>query len=139
MALLNPPDILPEAMRYLMRALLALPQPQADRDELIGLVAPRGLTEAMDSLAAAADLTDAEPEDLLTGGTVIATTSLNALRSLGFIEQDGDQVTLSAAVADQWKKPGDATRKRCVDCCSIQRWRVPTHRHLTARRMDQPT
>lgn len=40
MALLNPPDILPEAMRYLVRALLALRAPRVDRDELIGLVAP---------------------------------------------------------------------------------------------------
>ena len=52
MALLNPPDILPEAMRYLVRALLALRPPRVDRDELIGLVAPPGLTEAMGSLAA---------------------------------------------------------------------------------------
>ena len=86
MALLNPPDILPEAMRYLVRALLALRQPQIDRDELIALVAPPGLTEAMDSLAAdAADTSEAEPDDLRTGGSIIAESSLDALRSLGLV------------------------------------------------------
>jgi hypothetical protein len=110
MALLNPPDILPEAMRYLVRALLALRQPHADRDELIGLVAPRGLTEAMDSLIAdAADTAEAEPDDLRTGGTVIAGASLDALRSLGIVEQDGSRIALSAAAATQWKKPADVT------------------------------
>jgi hypothetical protein len=114
MALLNPPDIIPEAMRYLVRALLALRQSHADRDDLVGLVAPPGLTEAMSSLAAAADLTDAEPEDLRTGGAIIARRSLDALRWLGIVEQDGGQVTLSSAAADQWKKPGDVTpRSMC--------------------------
>jgi hypothetical protein len=109
MALLNPPDILPEAMRYLVRALLALRQPHAERDELIGLVAPPGLTEAMESLTAAADMAEAEPDDLRTGGAVIAGASLDALRSLGVAEQDGSRVTLSAAVAGQWKRPTDVT------------------------------
>jgi hypothetical protein len=111
MALLNPPDILPEAMRYLVRALLALRQPYAERDELIGLVAPRGLTEAMDSLTAAADLTEAEPDDLRTGGAVIATASLDALRSLGIVTQDDSRITLSTAAAEQWKKPEDVTAR----------------------------
>lgn len=110
MALLNPPDILPEAMRYLVRALLALRQPHADRDELIGLVAPRGLTEAMDFVTAdAADTADAEPDDLRTGGTVIATESLDALRSLGIVEQDGSRIALSEAARVGWKKPEDVT------------------------------
>ena len=112
MALLNPPDILPEAMRYLVRALLALREPHANRDELIGLVAPPGLTEAMESLTAdAADTAEAEPDDLRTGGTIIAEASLDALRSLGIVEQDGGRVALSSAVATLWKKPQDATAR----------------------------
>jgi hypothetical protein len=112
MALLNPPDILPEAMRYLVRALLALRQPQADRDELVGLVAPRGLTEAMESLAVgAAETADSESDDLRTGGAVIAGASLDALRWLGIVEQNGNRVMLSGVAADQWKKPGDVTAR----------------------------
>ena len=42
MALLNPPDILPEAMRFLVRTLLAAPDQELDRSDLISLVAPRG-------------------------------------------------------------------------------------------------
>jgi hypothetical protein len=114
MALLNPPDILPEAMRYLIRALLALGQPHVVRDELIGVVAPRGLTEAMASLTAAADVTDAEPDDLKTGGSVIAGASLDALRSLGMVEQDGSRIALTETAVNHWKKPGDVTpREMC--------------------------
>jgi hypothetical protein len=115
MALLNPPDILPDAMRYLVRALLALRQPQADRDELVGMIAPPGLTEAMESLASdSADAAEAEPDDLRTGGTIIAEASLDALRSLRIVEQDGNRITLSKAVAAQWEKPSDATaREMC--------------------------
>jgi hypothetical protein len=110
MALLNPPDILPEAMRYLVRALLALRQSHADQDELIGLVAPSGLTEAMKSLAAdATDTTDAEPEDPKRAGFIIAEASLGALRSLGVVEQDDGRIALSAAIARRWKKPSDVT------------------------------
>jgi hypothetical protein len=110
MALLNPPDILPEAMRYLVRALLALRQPFAGRDELIALVAPLGLTEAMAVITADPDDTaDAEPDDLKTGGTVIAGASLDAMRSLGILEQDGNRIALTETVAAQWKKPEDVT------------------------------
>lgn len=110
MALLNPPDILPEAMRYLVRALLALRQPQADRDELVGMIAPPGLTEAMESLSAGvADTAEAEPDDLRTGGMIIAEASLDALRSLRLVEQDGSRIALSETVAALWKKPSDVT------------------------------
>ena len=90
MALLNPPDILPEAMRFLVRALLAVRDQELDRSELISLVAPRGLTEAMDSIAAGdADLSAADPDDLRTGGSIIAEASLDGLRTLGLVEQNG--------------------------------------------------
>jgi hypothetical protein len=110
MTLLNPPDIIPEAMRYLVRALLALRQPRADRDELTGLVAPLGLSEAMSAITADPDDTaDAEPDDLKTGGTVIASASLDALRWLGIVEQDGSRIALTETAAARWKKPGDVT------------------------------
>jgi hypothetical protein len=112
MALLNPPDILPEAMRFLVRALLALRQPHADRADLIGLIAPAGLTEAMASLGSdATDTAEAEPEDLATGGEVIADRSLDGLATLGIVEEDQHRVTLSAAAAARWKKPADVTAR----------------------------
>ncbi len=109
MALLNPPDILPEAMRFLFRALLGAREAELERSELISLVAPRGLTEAMNSIAAGdADLSAADPDDLRTGGSIIAEASLDGLRTLGLVEQNGSRVKLAGAVT-RWKTPSDAT------------------------------
>ena len=105
MALLNPPDILPEAMRFLVRALLAVQDQELDRSELVSLVAPRGLTEAMDSIAAADDdPSGVDPDDLKAGGTIIAEASLRGLTTLGLVKQSGDRVKLAGAAAD-WKGP----------------------------------
>ena len=109
MALLNPPDILPEAMRFLVRALLAVREQELDRSELISLVAPRGLTEAMNSIAAGdTDLSGADPDDLKTGGSIIAGASLDGLRTLSLVEQSGNRVKLAGAAA-HWKTPSDAS------------------------------
>lgn len=110
MALLNPPDILPEAMRFLVRALVALPKAEAEREELLSLVAPRGLTEAMDLVATgAADPSDADPDDLRAGGSIIAGASLDALRMLGMVEQSGNRIQLASAEAERWKNPAAVT------------------------------
>ncbi len=117
MALLNPPDILPEAMRFLVRALLASRDQELDRSVLVSLVAPRGLTEAMDSIAATdADLSGIDPDDLRSGGAIIAEKSLDGLRTLGLVEQSGDRgkeerLKLIGAAAD-WKTPSDASPDR---------------------------
>jgi hypothetical protein len=109
MALLNPPDILPEAMRFLVRVLLAFREQELDRSELISLVAPRGLTEAMDSVAVGdANLSSADPDDLRTGGSIIAGASLDGLRTLGLVEQNGNRIKLAGAAA-RWKAPSDAS------------------------------
>ncbi|MFD1547343.1 hypothetical protein [Nonomuraea guangzhouensis] len=110
MALLNPPDILPEAMRFLVRALVALPKAEAEREELVSLVAPRGLAEAMDSMAiGAADPSEADPDDLRAGGSIIASASLDALRMLGMVEQSGNRIKLATAEVERWKVPADVT------------------------------
>jgi hypothetical protein len=109
MALLNPPDILPEAMRFLLRSLLALREPEVDRDELVALVAPPGLTEAMKSLGSEAADILADPDDLRTGGTVIATASLDALRMFGLVGQRGNRVALTDTSTERWKNPADVT------------------------------
>jgi hypothetical protein len=112
MALLNPPDILPEAMRFLVRALLAAADQELDRSELVNLVAPRGLTEAMDSIATADDdPSGVEPDDLKAGGTIIAEASLRGLTTLGLVKQSGDRVKLTGGAAD-WKAPSDASPDR---------------------------
>ena len=130
MALLNPPDILPEAMRFLVRALLASRDQELDRSVLVGLVAPRGLTEAMDSIAATdADLSGIDPDDLKTGGasspgdrsTGCAHSAWSSRAATG-ARRSGS--TLTGAAAD-WKTPSDASpRPAWAECCwtRFSRW-----------------
>lgn len=110
MPLLNPPDILPEAMRFLVRAILASSGRQLPRDELLAMVAPTGLVEAMDSLGADAEGLSGDDSDLHTGGLQIARASLSALRTLGFVEFSGDAVAATSEL-DDWKsyRKGTAT------------------------------
>jgi len=103
MALLTPPDILPEAMRFLVRAILALSN-DVERDELIALVAPTGLVEAIKSLGSDAETASDDESDLKTGGTVIADKSLAALSTLGIVNTTKGRVSL-AAVPREWRKP----------------------------------
>ncbi|MFI6603533.1 hypothetical protein ACIBHX_45510 [Nonomuraea sp. NPDC050536] len=112
MALLNPPDVLPEAMRFLVRTLIALPKAEADREELVSLVAPRGLKEAMDSIATGtADPSEADLDDLRAGGSIIADASLDALRMLGMVESAGNRIRLASAGVERWKGPVDVTSR----------------------------
>jgi hypothetical protein len=111
MALLTPPDILPEAMRFLVRALLAVKGTEVDKDELVDLVAPRGLVEAMDSVGTDAEAMPGEDSDLRTGGNVIASASFDALRLLGVVEQQSSGVGLTKAIPERWKRPADVTPK----------------------------
>lgn len=105
MALLTSPDILPEAMRFLVRAILALSN-EVDRDELIELVAPAGLVEAIKSLGSAAESVSDEETDLKKGGAVIADKSLAALGTVGIVSISKARVSL-AAVPNEWRKPDD--------------------------------
>src|SRR6266851_6588031 len=117
MALLNPPDALPEAMRFLLRALLALREAEIDRDELVGLVAPPGLREAMEfgGPDAADDAGDEPDDDPRTGGTVIAERSLDALQMFGLVKQHGRRVALDHAAARRWKNPADVSPRSLSD------------------------
>ena len=117
MALLNPPDALPEAMRFLLRALLALREPDVDRDELVGLVAPPGLREAMEFGGPdAADESGDEPDDdTRTGGNLIAERSLDMLRMLGLVQQHGRRVALDGAATRRWKNPADVSPRSLAD------------------------
>lgn len=109
MALLNPPDILPEAMRFILRVLVASPSRACNQAALLDLVAPQGLAEATKSLRGSSDAdVDLEdgPEDLSIAGTQIAKSSLAALRSLGFVTVSRDEVT-AGELAAPWSKVDD--------------------------------
>lgn len=110
MALLTSPDMLPEAMRFLLRALLLFGRDGVPREELLNLVAPPGLVEAMKSLGGDAEATPAAG-DPKAGGRLIATQSLDALRRLDIVvDSNGNKmVALADDVADRWKRPTDVT------------------------------
>lgn len=103
MALLNPPDILPEAMRFIVRALLVLPDSGVDRDELLALVAPRGLADAIGRIGTDSEDEATEPDDR-TGGGVIAAASLDALRTLKIVSQDTGMVRLRLGAEPVWTR-----------------------------------
>src|SRR5688572_8049033 len=100
-------------MRFLVRAVIAHPERTCSRNELIALVAPEGLVEAMTSIGAGVDFESPEEgDDVKTGGRKIAEASLDALSRLGFISFEGAQVTATATVTDLWDKPVEVTGRR---------------------------
>lgn len=113
MALLNPPDILPEAMRFIVRAMLALPSGEVDREELISLVAPAGLAETMTDMGRDSEEIDDEEErsDPKKGGEKIAKDSLTALQTVGIVQISRDTVVFGT-LPDNWKKPLDVRADR---------------------------
>jgi hypothetical protein len=69
----------------------------------------------MESVAkSVADLSGADPDDLRTGGSIIATASLDALRRLRVVEQSGNRIRLADVGAARWKSPADVSpRSMC--------------------------
>jgi hypothetical protein len=122
MALLNPPDILPEAMRFLTRALLAHRQATCSEEELLSLVAPQGLVEAMKSIGSDAD-TDEPVDDLLTGGMVIAKASLDALSRLKLLNLEGRSVTAGDDMLTEWSTARDVTPRSFARVIRRAVWR----------------
>jgi hypothetical protein len=108
-ALLNPPDVVPEAMRFLIRTLLAYPDARCDKDELLSLVAPEGLVEAMASIGARADSGNDDGDDTKTGGRTIASASFDALRLVGLVTTERSSIVATEATTTQWRKPTDVT------------------------------
>jgi hypothetical protein len=101
MPLLNPPDILPEAMRFLLRAVLAHRGARCPKPELLALVAPEGLTEAMRPLDGGKD-EDSDVDETAASGRLIADRSLSALTSLGLVALDGGEVTATEVALSHW-------------------------------------
>lgn len=127
MPFLNPPDVLPEAMRFLIRALLAsdgsLPE-----DELFRLVAPLGLVEAI-GRSVPEESTDAPDSatGFKLGGRTIARTSLAALRTVQLVEQ---QTVGHRIVTATRERPDPFHIVRCGD--SLQLRRI-SQRHCSCR------
>lgn len=96
MPLLNPPDVLPEAMRFLLRALLAAPDRALPEETLVTLVAPAGMAEAMKTLGAAEEVEEGD-EPAAGGGRRIAEASLHAVGELELVAFEGPRNARTAA------------------------------------------
>ncbi|MBQ0903143.1 hypothetical protein [Micromonospora sp. U21] len=108
MPMLNPPDILPEAMRYLVRAVMAHRGARCPKSELLELVAPGGLAEAMKPLDSDRDA-DPDIDNTGTSGRLIADRSLSALAALGFVELAGTDVAATETVLGRWRTAREVT------------------------------
>ncbi|MFF4625420.1 protein DpdG [Nonomuraea jabiensis] len=124
MPLLNPPDILPEAMRYLLRTVLAHKEARCPRSELLALVAPEGLTEAMRPLDS--DKDEDPDTDTAATGRLIADRSLSALISLGFVAIDGTDVTATGLALDNWRTVQTVTATSFGRAMRSQLWHIAT-------------
>ncbi|MEH0972210.1 protein DpdG [Micromonospora sp. CPCC 205546] len=106
--MLNPPDVLPEAMRYLLRAALAHRGGRCAKDELIQLVAPSGLPEVMKPLDTDRE-TDRDIDGTAASGRLIAEKSLSALAALGIVELERAEVKVAEAALRHWRTPQEVT------------------------------
>jgi hypothetical protein len=102
MPLLNPPDVLPEAMRLITRVLLARGEPLAE-EELLRLVAPLGLVEALGGSEEADPESPREATKFKTGGRTIARASLAAMRTIDLVTQGarGERAIVPAPIVTE--------------------------------------
>lgn len=95
MPFLNPPDVLPEAVRFVIRTLLAHDGPVA-HDELLHLVSPLGAVEAMGGNPWAADGAPAER------GRLIAERTVSAMAGADLVTVTSGAVVLADRVRDRF-------------------------------------
>jgi hypothetical protein len=107
MALVKSPDILPEAMRFLVRTVLRHPGQRCDRTDLLALVTPEGLSDVMKRPDRDAT-SDSGIENTSASGNKIAKDSLAAAQTLGLLAADG-----------AWIAPTDATLIRWTDAAQV--------------------
>jgi hypothetical protein len=125
MPLLNPPDILPEAMRFLLRAVLAHRGARCPKPELLALVAPEGLAEAMRPLDSDKD-ENADVDNTAASGKLIADKSLSALMSLGLVTLDGADVAATESALSYWRSASAVSAASFGRLLRSQIWRIAT-------------
>ncbi len=123
MALLTPPDILPEAMRFLLRAVLAHPKARSEKLALLTLVAPEGLVEAMKPLDSDRD-DESDGEDTAASGRLIADRSLTALVSLGLVASEGSDIVATDVALRHWRTAPRVSAVSFSQVLRSQIWRI---------------
>lgn len=125
MPLLNPPDILPEAMRFLLRSLIAHPGNRCEKSALLALVAPDGLADVMKPLESNKD-EEPDGDNTSTSGRLIADKSLVALTSLGFVSMNGPEVSATDLASRHWQSYQNVTAPSFSRVLRSEIWRVAT-------------
>ncbi|MFI6823208.1 protein DpdG [Micromonospora sp. NPDC050187] len=123
MPLLNPPDILPEAMRYLARTIIAHRGNRCSKADLLALVAPEGLVETMRPLDRDKD-DDPDADNTAESGRIIAERSLAALINLGFVVQHDAEVAATEVALSLWRSADAITPASFSRAVRSQIWRV---------------
>ena len=99
MPFINPPDVLPEAMRFIVRLLLQAeePVPQA---EVLCRISPAGLAEVTSGTPL-----DEKPK-LGTAGKIVVEATLTAMRGAGLVEVSGSEreIDLTPLVLEHFSK-----------------------------------
>lgn len=111
MPILNPPDVLPDAMRFLVRVVLAT-KGRLNREEALSLIAPAGLTAALVELGQVPEEVEDEGAGTADGGTagrVIADASLTALLQLGMVSAEEETMEVHELLQPLWRKVDDVT------------------------------
>ena len=100
MPFLNPPDVLPEPMRFITRLLLTSKVPLAE-SELVDLLAPANLSSEGGAESTGNDINDA--------GKIIVTKTLAAMRGANLVTTSGREAMteLTPVVHARFSKPGD--------------------------------
>jgi hypothetical protein len=125
MALITSPDVLPEAMRYLLRTVLSHPAARCDRADLLLLVAPEGLPEAMKPLDRD-KAGDGETENTSASGKLIATRSLAALTTLKLVTAEGSDIVATDATHRRWSKVSAVSAPSFSRALRAQVWLAAT-------------
>lgn len=116
MALLNPPNMLTEAMRFLIRAVVAS-KGKLGSPDLIALVGVPGLAEAMSQIHTGDIDGDDHPGGSMKDGgrKNIAKESLLALLRLGILEENGGSIELGEYSDPAWRKVSDVTTRSFIE------------------------
>lgn len=110
MALLTSPDAVPEAMRFVVRALMLSKDRSYGETELLALLAPPGLVESMSAITPDTESGADDEGDLKTGGRAIVSQSIDALATLELVAKERGQVVRLADTANsRWKRAADVT------------------------------
>lgn len=119
------PDVVPEALRYLLRAVLAHTDARCNKSDLLLLVAPEGLPETMKPFEGDKP-DDGDNENNSTSGNLIVTRSLIALTAFKLVSAEGAEIVATDTARRHWSKPSDVSARSLSRVLRSQLWQGAT-------------